>query len=174
MTHWKHDVHSVSRAPTSKMWRLLRPGVAGGLHWLSPPFAEAKTTERTQDASTTHMERSTFTCLTGFTKVPVHHRCKTTSSVQRVMRSFPCMSLDDAIGHILLSAQRSNQQAIRLSIFHQSLLLFLARLRLVFAQESHQRIRLVLVHRPIELTPSSHLLVCLTFHRCGTATPTPR
>ena len=40
--------------------------------------------------------------------------------------------------------------------------LFLAHLRQVFAQESHQRIRLVLVDLPVELTPSSRPLVCLT------------
>ena len=46
MTHWKHDVHSVSRATTTKKWRLLRPSVAGGAHWLSPPSAEAKKNDR--------------------------------------------------------------------------------------------------------------------------------
>ena len=51
---------------------------------------------------------------------------------------------------------------------------FSSRLRLAFAQESHQRISLVLVDRPVELTPSSRLLVCVTCPRSGTATPTPR
>ena len=108
--------------------------------------------------------------------------------------------------HILLSAQ-CWQPTNQLSGIHvvcndlffffaeQFPLLFLARLRLVFAHEYQQRIRLVLVDRPVKLTSSSRIrrsglpkphqhhcrtlrlaqrLVHATCPGRGTATPTPR
>ena len=58
MTHWKHDVHSVSRATTAKNGGSCDPvSLEDRTGSALPPLRQKKTTERTQDGSPTHMER---------------------------------------------------------------------------------------------------------------------
>ena len=113
MTHWKHDVHSVSRATTTKnveasatqcRWRIARA---------QPLSAEAKNKRACAGREHDSLRAVEFVIQEGteevmsdgFHKRPVHHRYKTTSSVHRVMRSFSCMSFPSLQGDTLIMKQ---------------------------------------------------------------------
>ena len=122
------------------MWRLLRPSVAGRSH--SPPFAEAKNHRahagREHDShGAVHFHKKLMipsgtkgVMSDGFHRSPVHHASLVSPqpelSHDSTRTSQPLFFLNTLVPILSL-----------LNSFHQSLLLFLACLKLAFAQTDH-------------------------------------